>query len=281
MQDARDVGARVVGLVIGSRKCGTTWLYENFLADPDICVSRKVKESGYFARAGEGDSAYYESLFPESTGQRVEVDSSLVYSDESPARIMAYNPQMKLVLVIRDPVEYAVSRYLHMQRKDQLPPARIPDLIASDGVLRSELDYATMLARFARFRAQGSLLVVPYSLLASDPASFYRVIKGHLVGRSGSGFQPKADRVNVSRSSSWAQVRGMLSRAANAARRRRLHGVVNLAKRIGLHRLLEKPVDARQLAALRESVSRAVITSHGASVELYRQIERQYAAGRN
>ena len=44
MQDVRARGAGVVGLVIGSRKCGTTWLYENFLADPDVCVSRKVKE---------------------------------------------------------------------------------------------------------------------------------------------------------------------------------------------------------------------------------------------
>jgi hypothetical protein len=281
MKDARDVGAKVVGLVIGSRKCGTTWLYENFLADPDVCVSRKVKESGFFARADDHDRAYYESLFPDSPGQRVEVDSSLAYSDVAPARIMAYNPQMKLVLVIRDPVEYAVSRYLHMQRKDQLSPARIPDLVANDGVLRGELDYATMLARFERFRAQGSLLVVPYSLLASDPASFYGTVKRHLLGRTGSGFRPKADRVNVSRSSRWARVRGMMSRAANAARQRRLHGVVNLAKKLGLHRLLEKPVDAGQLAALRESVAQAVAASHGASVELYRQIERQFAAGRD
>jgi hypothetical protein len=280
MQDTREGGAKVVGLVIGSRKCGTTWLYENFLADPDVCVSRKVKESGFFARADDHDRAYYESLFPDSPGKRVEVDSSLAYSDVAPARIMAYNPQMRLVLVIRDPVEYAVSRYLHMQRKDQLAPARIPDLVANDGVLRSELDYAAMLARFERFRAQGSLLVVPYSLLASDPASFYGTVKRHLLGPTASGFRPKAERVNVSRSSRLATVRGMMSRAANAARRRRMHGVVNLAKKLGLHRLLEKTVDAGELAALRESVAQAVTASHGPSVELYRQIERQFAAGR-
>lgn len=269
----------MVGLVIGSRKCGTTWLYENFLADPDVCVSRKVKESGFFARADDQDRAYYESLFPDAPGPRVEVDSSLAYSDVAPARIMAYNPRMKLVLVVRDPVEYAVSRYLHMQRKNQLSPAQVPDLVANDEVLRSELDYPAMLARFAEFRAVGSLLVVPYSLLASDSANFYDTVKRHLVGRTGSGFRPTTERVNVSRSSRWARVRGMLSRAANAARRRRLHGVVNLAKKLGLHRLLEKPVDAARLAALRESVSQAVAASHGPSVALYRQVEREFAAG--
>jgi hypothetical protein len=280
MQDARETDARVVGLVIGSRKCGTTWLYENFLADPDVCVSRKVKESGFFARADDHDRAYYESLFPDAPGRRVEVDSSLAYSDVAPARIMAYNPRTRLVLVIRDPVEYAVSRYLHMQRKDQLSPAQIPDLVACDDVLRSELDYPAMLARFEQFRAQGSLLVVPYSLLTSDPESFYDTVKRHLLGGAAGGYRPKADRVNVSRSSRWARVRGMMSRAANAARRRRMHGVVNLAKKLGLHRLLEQPVDAARLAALREGVSQAVAASHGPSVALYRQIERQFAAGR-
>lgn len=280
MQDARETDARVAGLVIGSRKCGTTWLYENFLEDPDVCVSRKVKESGFFARADDHDRAYYESLFPDAPGRRVEVDSSLAYSDVAPARILAYNPRMKLVLVIRDPVEYAVSRYLHMQRKDQLAPASIPDLVANDGVLQSELDYARMLARFDWFRTQGSLLVVPYSLLASDPAAFYGTIKRHLIGPTASGFRPSAERVNVSRSSRWARLRGMMSRAANAARRHRLHGVVNLAKKLGWHRMLEKPVDADRLQALRRNVAEAVAASHGPAVELYRQVERQFAAGR-
>lgn len=267
------MGAKVVGLVVGSRKCGTTWLYDNFLEDPDISVSRKVKESGFFARADDPDTGYYEGLFPESPGSRVEVDSSLAYSETAPAKILAYNPHMKIALILRDPVEYAVSRFVHMRRKDQLSPAGILEVVMHDSVLGSELDYPAMVARFGEFRRRGNLLLLPYSLLAADPAAFYERVKLHLIGRSESGMRPKTDRINASRSSKSSTVTGLLSRAAIAARRRRLHFVVNFAKSVGIHRLLEKPTDAGSVAAMRDSVAKAVVANHGASVELYRQIE--------
>ena len=273
------MGAQVVGLVIGTRKCGTTWLYENFLADPDLAVSRKVKESGFFARADDLDVAYYESLYPDTPGERVEVDSSLAYSDTAPAKILAYNPRMRLVLILRDPVEYAVSRYLHMRRKGQISPAQVLDLVTTDNVLRGELDYTSMLARYDAFRDLGSLLVVPYSLLAFEPVTFYSAVKRHLIGRAGGDLRLVTQRINVSRSSMWTAVTGLLSRTANAARRRKLHGVVNAAKSLGLHRLLESRVDAGELEALRESVAQAIAVSHGASVDLYRRVEGQFAAG--
>lgn len=276
-QPLRDTGAKVAGIVVGSRKCGTTWLYENFRSDPDIVVSHKVKESGFFARADDLDFSYYENLFPESPGTRVEVDSSLAYSDVSAGKILAYNPRMRIVLILRDPVEYAVSRYLHLLRKGQVSAAEISQAVAHDDVLIRELDYPSMLARFEAFRKLDSLLVVPYSLLASDPAGFYGTIKTHLVGAD-SGFRPSPGRINVSRSSKWLLMTRALSRAANAARKRKLHFVVNLAKRLGAHKLLEKKMDDSGIAALREGVSRALAAGHGASVDLYRQVETRFAA---
>lgn len=273
MATTEDAGAeKVVGLVIGSRKCGTTWLYQNFLNDPDLAVSRAVKESGFFARPDDLDFGYYEGLFAQSPGRRVEVDSSLVYSKTAADKIFAYNPGMKIALILRDPVEYAVSRFLHMQRKRQLPAAPIADTVTNDAVLRGELDYPVMVSRFEAFRRLGNMLIIPYGLLTTDPVEFYRTTKSHLIGPSSSGFVPKAERVNVSRSSSSTLISGMLSRAANIARARRLHGVVNIAKGLKLHRLLERQVDAGELEALRESVTRAVLASYPASVELYRRI---------
>lgn len=272
------MGAKVVGIVIGSRKCGTTWLYENFRNDPDVSVSRKVKESGFFGRAQDLDFGYYEKLFPDSHGKRVEVDSSLVYSEVSSEKIFAYNPRMKVALILRDPVEYGVSRYLHLLRKGQLSAADISGVVMQDEILSRELDYPAMLARFERFRRLGSLLILPYSLLAADPLRFYRTIKLHLVGTPDSGFQPKLHRINESRSSKWTLMTGILSRAAIEARKRRLHSVVNFAKGLKAHKLLERRMDAGQIASLRDSVSRALSDSHRTSMDLYRQIECQFVA---
>lgn len=272
------MGTKVVGMVVGSRKCGTTWLYENFLKDPDISVSHKVKESGFFARADDLDFDYYEKLFPETPGKRVEVDSSLIYSDVSSTKIHAYNPEMKIALILRDPVEYTVSRYLHLLRKGQASPEDISGIVLHDSVLMHELDYPSMLSRFETFRQLGSLLIVPYSYLATDPAGFYRTIKSHLIGASDSHYEPALARVNESRLSRWTFVTGMLSRAAIEARRRRLHVVVNLAKGLKVHKLFERKLDESRIGDLRESVSRALMTGHGAAVGLYRQIEKQFVA---
>jgi hypothetical protein len=274
-------GTKVAGVVIGSRKCGTTWLYENFRNDPDLAVSREVKESGFFARADDLDYAYYERLFPVSAGTRIEVDSSLVYSDVSSRKMLAYNPCMKIALILRDPVEFAVSRYFHLLRKGQVSAAEISSLVMQDETLNSELDYPAMLARFEAFQSMGSLLTVPYRLLEVDPERFYETIKTHLVGPTNRGFRPALDRVNVSRSSKWRLMTSALSRAAVAARKRRLHSVVNLAKGLKLHKLLEKRVNVDQIAALREDVSRTLMSRHGASVDLYRQVESRFAVGRD
>lgn len=50
-------------LVIGSRKCGTTWLYEVFRRHPEICVSAKVKQSNYWCAFFERGQDWYEAFF--------------------------------------------------------------------------------------------------------------------------------------------------------------------------------------------------------------------------
>ena len=50
-------------------------------------------------------------------------------------KIYDYNPDMKIVLILRDPIEYAVSRYIHLARKGQVSTAEITELLRQDSVL--------------------------------------------------------------------------------------------------------------------------------------------------
>lgn len=267
---------KVVGIVVGSRKCGTTWLYENFRHDPALTVSDTVKESGFFARLDDRDFEYYEGLFPNKPGKKVEVDASLAYSDVSPPKIYDYNPDMKIVLILRDPIEYAVSRYIHLARKGQVSTAEITELLRQDSVLNRELDYQSMVGRYRRFDLKGNLLVLPYEFLKADPALFYKAVKSHLIGATTNDYEPRIDRVNVARESKWTSVTRFLAQTANAARQRRLHSVVNFAKRLGIHRLFEKKIDVREFEAMREKVAGCIASKHSASIEIHRQIARPF-----
>lgn len=267
---------KVVGLVVGSRKCGTTWLYENFKNDPELCVSRTVKESGFFARPDDRDFDYYDSLYPDSSAKRVEVDSSLVYSNASAGKIHAYRPDMNIVLILRHPVEYTVSRFSHLLRKGQLDSDNFDESILDNEILQQELDYPAMIQRFHQFERHGHFFVVPYLLLGRDPQRFYDVIKKCLIGGEIAPFKPTAGKVNAARESRWTFGTWLLSSAARHARRHRLHFAANWAKRLGIHRLLEKTTDQHRLDAMKERVSEALEEKYRLSIEIYNNIEKQF-----
>ena len=267
----------VVGVVVGSRKCGTTWLYENFKKDPDVTVSLKVKESGFFAAPDDTDTDAYDSLYPGDDGSRVEVDSSLIYSDVSAGKILRYKPEMRVALILREPVEYAVSRFVHSVRKGEIAPRNIAEAVVEEELLREELNYPKLLQRFEIIEARGNMLVVPFSLLQCDPTRFYCTVKNHLIRSSGLSFEPPSDKINVARQSRWAFGTSALSRAAIMARGLKLHSIVNLAKSTGLHKLLEKPYENVDVEQLKDAVRPSIVEHYADSVSLYDDIERKYA----
>jgi hypothetical protein len=101
-------------LIIGTQKAGTTSLYNYLNQHPDIYFS-EVKEVIYFAndehyKRGE---KYYHSFFPKYKGQKV-IASSYVHmlpNPKCPERVKTYNPNMKFIVMLRDPIKRATSAY--------------------------------------------------------------------------------------------------------------------------------------------------------------------------
>ncbi len=101
-------------LIIGTQKAGTTSLFYYLNQHPDIYFS-EVKEVIYFAndehyKRGE---KYYHSFFPKLKGQKI-VASSYVHMLPNPKcaeRVKNYNPEMKFIVMLRDPIKRAVSAY--------------------------------------------------------------------------------------------------------------------------------------------------------------------------
>ena len=104
---------RVTFLVAGAQKGGTTALFD-YLADyPDIALS-DVKEVHHFDDEAVDwaapDHAAYHAHFPPPDGRPCgEATPIYIYWPNSLERIHAYNPAMKLIITLRDPVERAWS----------------------------------------------------------------------------------------------------------------------------------------------------------------------------
>lgn len=126
-------------LVIGAAKSGTSSLYHYLNQHPQIYMS-PVKEPAFFAYegqkvefAGPGDErrnrsaitewqAYHE-LFSDAKANQVMGEASVVYlyNPIAPERIKHYIPDVKLIAILRNPVDRALSNFMHF-RRDNLEP---------------------------------------------------------------------------------------------------------------------------------------------------------------
>lgn len=109
---------RVDFILIGAQKSGTTSLASQLAAHPQVCFS-KVKEPGYFNEtdAWEAGLAEYHSLYNPLPGQ-ICGEGSTMYTFlpewlETAQRLYQYNPNLKLIYMMRQPVKRIISHYTH------------------------------------------------------------------------------------------------------------------------------------------------------------------------
>jgi hypothetical protein len=104
-------------LIVGAQKAGTTALASFLAQHPEICMARR-KEIHLFDAPDYQDSpsfcdARYAVEFPDYCGQRWvgEATPIYMYLPLVAERIHRYNPQMRLIILLRNPAERAVSHY--------------------------------------------------------------------------------------------------------------------------------------------------------------------------
>lgn len=106
-------------LLFGGMKCGSTSLHDHLVAHPQL-GEPKYKEPGFFSRDerfAQGLDAY-KALFAETQPGQLAFESSTCYSrwphfGEVAPRIHEHLPDIKLVYIMRNPVERVYSHYRH------------------------------------------------------------------------------------------------------------------------------------------------------------------------
>lgn len=127
--------------IVGAAKCGTTSLYRYLGSHPEIYMSA-IKEPHHFSstdvpgswrRPGIGDQESYDALFRTSEGYqyRGEASTSYLWDPQTPAALWNYNPESRIVILLRDPVERAFSHYL-MHVRDGRESRPFANAIADD-----------------------------------------------------------------------------------------------------------------------------------------------------
>lgn len=182
--------------IVGAPKCGTTAWYDYLRSHPDIYFP-EMKEPCFFAldlpnfRMVQSQSDY-EQLFAPAGGARVIGDASAVHlmSAAAPKAIHDYNPDAKILILLRDQEQFLPSFHNQLlwefqeeienfERAWRLSGSRSAADIPPTCTQAECLDYRAM-GRFgeqvqrylARFR-RDQVMVVRFDEWAKDPRSAY------------------------------------------------------------------------------------------------------------
>jgi hypothetical protein len=131
--------------VLGAAKCGTTSLHDYLGQHPDVCMS-DPKEPFFFEAEHDRGAAYYRNRYFAHWGGEAHVGESRhrnLYLPHIAPLIHAHNPNARLVAILRDPVERAVSHWWHWYSRGQ-EPLGLADAIEADlERIEAGLDYGT------------------------------------------------------------------------------------------------------------------------------------------
>jgi ethanolamine utilization protein EutP (predicted NTPase) len=180
-------------LIIGAQRAGTTSLFRALRQHPQLYPSF-TKEVHYFdSGATPGidnyarSEAWYRSHFPlraamGSDSKAFEASPLYLYHPDVPARLHALLPQARLIVLLRDPVERAISQYLFSQRRGYEPLPLMEALQAEEQRLqdtpafsfhhhsyKTRGHYAEQLQRYLALFPREQLLIRPSERWFSDP----------------------------------------------------------------------------------------------------------------
>jgi hypothetical protein len=183
-------------LIIGAQKCATTTLFEHLRAHPDINMPLE-KEVPFFTAEDRSAAAWDEfagAHFGREDGRLWGKATPQYMCDSSIAeRIRACMPDVKLVAILRDPIERTWSHYQMGRRREMEPRAfdtAIAELLREDALRKSRAlpapahtagfepesefyvtwsEYGRILSEYARFFSPQRLLVLYTEDLQNDP----------------------------------------------------------------------------------------------------------------
>ena len=180
----------VVQFVIGgAQKSGTTALEVHLRTHPEIGMA-SCKEVHFFDHdqyftGGTPDYDHYHSFFESGEARRVvgEATPAYMYWQDAPRRIWEYNPSMKWITILRNPIERAYSGW-NMERnrqREELPfwdalqceRERCRAALPSQHKTFSYVDrgfYTEQLRRIWRYFPEQQVLVLRHEQFRSDPA---------------------------------------------------------------------------------------------------------------
>lgn len=177
--------------IVGVMKGGTTILHDYICTHPNVCAGSK-KEIHYFSLFYNEGPEWYANHFKDVKPKFRTIDASPTYFDATntaliPRLIRSYKEDPRVILITRDPIQRAISQFVHLKKITKAPVLAEMDIneffaqdlgeafranSASAYYLNQVLNFSLYQRKLAAFRQQFNpqqLLVLDNDELRSQP----------------------------------------------------------------------------------------------------------------
>ena len=169
---------------IGVPKCGTTWVTENLKEHPDILIS-EPKELNFFndnfkladkmivSHFDKGINWYLKQF---SQNNKIKGEFSVIYifDKQAPFRIKKYFPHVKLIVVLRNPVDmiYSLHNWLNSAASSNVPFDF--EKAIEEGYYLELGFYSKYLKRYYELFNKNNICVILFDDIKSNPCKVLR-----------------------------------------------------------------------------------------------------------
>ena len=159
-------------LGIGAQKCASTWVYRVLSDHPEVAVM-PGKEIDFFSYYYNFGYEWYERHIGEVDPLKKvgEVSPSYFADIHTPERVYLYNPNMRIVLSLRDPIERAYSNHLHEVRLGHVTGENLEfeKGLKNNPMYLIQSQYSQQLARWLDVFPSDQIMVIFQEDIRDDP----------------------------------------------------------------------------------------------------------------
>jgi hypothetical protein len=113
--------SKISFFIVGFQKCATTWLHRCLSEHPNVFLPRQHMLH-YFDINYSLGSMWYDRYYEKSSSSQILGDSTVTYGRDVHAlqRVAEYNPEAKIIYLLRNPINRAFSHYWHEKKKRKI-----------------------------------------------------------------------------------------------------------------------------------------------------------------
>ena len=235
---------------IGAERSGTTWIYDCLNEHPEVCMASQ-KEIYYFNRLDrhflkienkryKRGLGWYMSFFNHCGEKSIkgEFTPTYMFCPHSVARIKEHFPEVKLIAILRNPVDRAFSQYLSNKRSGLIPDVSFEKALKiMDSYVEKGYYYKHLIRYFKLFPRKRIRI-----FLTEDMADRPRwVVKSlyKFLGLKDINFVPHSiyRKSNVSMVSRWFALNSFLINIEIFLKRQKLDIILRFLEEVGIRKL--------------------------------------------